>query len=75
MAESEVTRLMEQIAAEYLAAQAGLTGLAYGAAQHKFITARMENIGLCQEQLSALLGKEQAIKMVVVAIEHADVAE
>jgi hypothetical protein len=75
MAESEVVQLMEQIAAEYLAAQAGLSGLACGAAQHKFITARMENIGRCQEQLGALLGKEQAVKMVVVAIEHADSIE
>ena len=75
MVESEVTRLLQQIAAEYLAAQAGLSGLACGAARHQFITARMENIGKCQEQLSTLLGKEQAVKMVVVTIEHADSTE
>jgi hypothetical protein len=70
---SEVAQLMQQIAAEYTAAQAGMSGLALGTAQHKFITARMENIGRCQEQLSALVGKEQAVKIVVEAIEHADV--
>ena len=75
MAESEVMRLMQQITAEYTAAKAGLSGLALGTAQHTFITARLENIGRCQEQLSALVGKEQAVKLVVETIEHADVTE
>jgi hypothetical protein len=73
MAESEVAHLMQQIADEYMAVQAGLSGLALGTAQHQFISARMENIGRCQEQLSALVGSEQAAKIVVEAIENADV--
>ena len=75
MAESEVARLMQQISAEYAAAKAGLCGLALGTAQHTFITTRLENIGRYQEQLGVLVGKEQAVKLVVETIEHADVVE
>jgi hypothetical protein len=67
---SEVARLMQQIAAEYMVAQAGLSGLAYGTAQHAFITARMENMGKCQEELNALVGEQEATKLVVQAIEQ-----
>ena len=75
MAESKVARLMQQIAAEYTAAKAGISGLALGTAQHQFITTRLENIGRCQQQLSALVGKEQAVKMIVETLEQADVIE
>ena len=73
MPESEVTRLMQQIANEYTAAKAGLSGLALGTAQHQFITTRLENIGRCQAQLSALVGQEQAVKLVVETLEQTDV--
>ncbi|MBA2678742.1 MAG: hypothetical protein H0U76_10170 [Ktedonobacteraceae bacterium] len=41
MSVSEVAQLRERIANEYRAAKWGLSGLAYGTAQHQFITARM----------------------------------
>ena len=67
---SEVARLMQQIAAEYMAAQAGLSGLASGTAQHAFITARLENMGRCHEQVSTLLGSEQAARLLAETLEH-----
>ena len=70
MAESEVARLMRQIASEYMAAQAGMSGLAIGTAQHKFITARMENMGRCHEQLISLVGKEQATKLLAETLDN-----
>ncbi|GER86571.1 hypothetical protein KDW_07330 [Dictyobacter vulcani] len=60
---SEVTRLLAQISAEYEAAQRGITGLAYGSAQHDFITTRMENIGSLHTQLQDIVG-EGAIALV-----------
>jgi len=70
MAQSEVARLMKQITAEYQAAQAGMSGLALGTAQHAFITARMENMRKCQEELNTLVGEQEAVKLVVQAIEQ-----
>ncbi len=61
---SEVARLLSQISAEYEAAQRGLTGLAYGASIHEFITARMERMGQLHNELHSLVG-EQAIALVV----------
>ena len=60
---SEVARLLEQISAEYEAAQRGLSGLAYGTARHEFITARMENMGRIHDQLQTLVG-DAAIAMI-----------
>jgi len=57
---SEVASLLAQISAEYQAAQFGLSGLSSGAARHDFISARTENIGKCYEELSGLIGQEQA---------------
>ena len=62
--QSEVAQLMRRITEEYEAAQRGLTGFAYGAAQHEFITARMENVGQMHEELVDLVGPEQAIQMI-----------
>ncbi len=62
--QSEVARLKEQIACEYQAAQAGLSGLAAGTSQHAFITAKIENIERCREQLSTLIGSEEAARLV-----------
>ena len=44
MTESEVARLRQRIADEYLAAKYGLTGLASGVSKHEFITARMASM-------------------------------
>lgn len=61
---SEVARLLSQISDEYEAGQRGLSGLASGASQHAFITARMENIGRCQQRLQGLVGHQQALALV-----------
>lgn len=58
MAESEIAQLMQKIEEEYRAASSGLNGLAI-TAQHAFITARMENIQRCQQELIPLVGSEQ----------------
>jgi hypothetical protein len=46
--QSEVAQILQQIEAEYIAAQRGLTGLAEGAT-HEAISARMENLGKLHE--------------------------
>ncbi|HKV59196.1 MAG TPA: hypothetical protein VJO32_12980 [Ktedonobacteraceae bacterium] len=68
---SEVARLMQQIEREYEAAQRGLYGFAAGAAKHSFITARMENIGRCHEQMKELVGEKAAVKALAQALEQA----
>ena len=68
---SEVARLMEQISLEYQAAQRGLSGLAYGIAQHQFITARMENMCDIHEELQELIGRQEATKLVAEALDRA----
>jgi hypothetical protein len=67
---SEVARLMQHIAQEYRAAQAGLSGLASGTAQHAFITARMEQMERYHEQVSALVGSEQAARLLAETLEN-----
>ena len=62
--ESEVARLLHQIDLEYQAAQQGLTGVSAGTAQHAFITAKMENIGVYREQLATYVGEVQATQLV-----------
>ncbi len=59
--DSEIARLLNQIEAEYLAAERGLTGFAEGAT-HAAITARMERIGRLHEDLRTLVG-EEAIRL------------
>ena len=54
---SEITRLLDQIEAEYLAAERGLTGFAESAS-HAAITARMERIGRLHADLHALADAE-----------------
>lgn len=67
---SEVARLMQRIEEEYTAAQHALSGLAVGVAKHQFITARMENIEHCHQQLQMLVG-EEAIVLVAQALQEA----
>jgi len=69
---SEVARLRQQIRQEYEAAQQGLTGLAEGAAQHAFITRKMENMELCYSMLKNLLGETQATQLFTETLEQAD---
>ena len=68
---SEVARLMRQIELEYEAAQRGMYGFAAGAGKHEFITARMENMGHCHEQLVTLVGEREATKALAEALEQA----
>jgi hypothetical protein len=55
---SEVARLLAQISSEYEAARQGLSGLAQGIGQHRFITKRMEQIAELHSQLRNLVGDE-----------------
>lgn len=68
--QSEVARLRQQIADEYLAATRGLTGLALGTARHEFITARMENMSRCQAQLNELVGEREGAKLLAETLAH-----
>jgi hypothetical protein len=56
--QSEVARLLAQINSEYEAARQGLSGLAQGIGQHRFITKRMEQIAELHTQLRDLVGDE-----------------
>lgn len=58
MAGSEIARIKETIAREYMAAKWGLTGLAQGMAKHEFISARMEQIEVGRQALEAYVGNE-----------------
>lgn len=68
---SEVARLMQQITTEYEATQRVLSGIAV-TATHEFITARVENIGHCHEQLKVLVGESDAIALVAESLEGAN---
>jgi len=61
--QSEVARLRTQIEQEYEAARQAMTGFAQSA-KHTFITARLERIGGYQEQLAALIGEAESMKLV-----------
>ncbi|SRR5579884_687043 len=66
---SEVARIREDIALSYLSAQWGLTGLASGTCQHRFITARMERVQNSHTELQKYVG-DQAIQMVAETLEE-----
>ena len=68
---SEVARLLSRITAEYEAAQRGLVGLAYGMAQHEFISARMETMGQLHGELQTIVG-DSAMALIVDALESVD---
>jgi hypothetical protein len=64
MSVSEVSRLIKQIEQEYQASKRGLEGFASGTARHDFIQKRAETIGQCHEELTELLGPEEAIALI-----------
>jgi hypothetical protein len=66
---SEIARLRQRIAEEYEAAMRGLTGLAYGTANHEFITRRMEQMGTYHETLQHLVGEQEATRMLAETLE------
>lgn len=61
---SEVARLRQRIADEYEAAQLGLTGPAI-VSRHDFITARMQGIAQCHNELVKLVGEQEAMELIV----------
>ncbi len=67
--QSEIARLRQQIADEYLAATRGLSGFAAGASQHRFITARMERIGAYHDTLKHLVGEREATRLMAETLE------
>ncbi|HLZ55483.1 MAG TPA: hypothetical protein VKR06_00935 [Ktedonosporobacter sp.] len=71
---SEVARLMQQISDEHNAAYLALHGVA-AVASHQAITARMENIGKCQEQLVALVGPQKAVELTIIALGSAEIGK
>lgn len=66
---SEIARLMQCIAAEYEAAQNALSGFASGAAQHRFITARMERMNTLRQELAEEIGDIEATAMLFNVLE------
>jgi hypothetical protein len=66
---SEVARLLAQINREYEAARQGLSGLAQGVGQHRFITKRMEQIAELHSQLRNLVGDE-AMELITSQLEE-----
>ena len=68
MAVSEVTQLRQQIAAEYMAAQWGLSGLAQGTARHQVIALRMERMEAGHQALRNIVG-ETAMALIAETLE------
>jgi hypothetical protein len=68
--QSDIARTRQQIAAEYLSAQLGLSGLAEGTTRHSFITTKMERMGESFETLAKMMGKEQAIQIVAETLQE-----
>ena len=68
--QSEVARLLSQIDAEYTSTQEALHGLASGCARHDVISARMERIHTMSQCLIDTLGKEEAMPLIVAAMDR-----
>ena|SRR5258708_25344633 len=58
--QSEIARLRQRIALECAAGWQGLYGLADGEAKHVFITAKLHGMEKPLQQLSGLVGEDQA---------------
>ena len=67
MSESEVARLRRQIADEYIAAKLAMEGFAV-TARHEFVTAKMQNIAACHQELVKLVGGQEATKVIAETI-------
>lgn len=61
--QSELARLRQRIALECQASWAALYALNSGTAQHRFITARFEQMGKYHERLTQLVGETQATEI------------
>lgn len=69
MGQSEVAQLLQRIDLEYSAAREALTGMAFGTAQHQFITARMERLTVYHTELSQHVGVQEASRLLVERME------
>jgi len=65
MSASEVARLLQQISLEHQAAKNGLTGFASGTARHDFITAKEAHVATLYDELTTIVGKDEATRLVV----------
>jgi len=63
MNQSEVRLLLQQITAEYEAAQNALYAPSLGAARHSFINERLERMSTYHEQLSCGIGQDEAARL------------
>jgi hypothetical protein len=70
MGVSEVARIKEEITTAYASAKLGLSGLAFGTARHDFILARQERIAVLHEDLQQVVGEQEAIQVVVEALDQ-----
>jgi hypothetical protein len=65
---SSVARIKQQIEAEQESAYRALYSSAYGTAQHKFITRRLERMGELHEELKGLVGEQDSNAFLVGAM-------
>lgn len=64
MCRSEIASIRQQIEVELDAMRRGMTGVAIGTSRHAFIHARMNRIGVCQDQLASQVGETVAKQIV-----------
>jgi hypothetical protein len=63
---SEMGRLLERIEAEQRTAKWAMTGISSGSLRHRFITRRMNQIGVMGEQLVTVMGdRDQAMGLII----------
>ena len=67
---SDVARLLQQIDEANAAAYQAIYGLAAGIARHDIISAKLEYIGQCHEQLVELIGGDEAAMLVCQVMEQ-----
>ena len=63
--ESDVARLIQRIDSENQAARWALTAPSLGTARHRFISRRMEQIGLAHRELMQIVGEDTAAQLLV----------
>ena len=68
--QSEIATFLSQIDAEHYSAQAALYSLSSGTTRHDFINARMEHIQTASQRLIDTIGKEEALPLIVAAIDR-----
>jgi hypothetical protein len=65
---SEVAQLLEQIELEYQGARNGLQGLSEGSTRHEVITAKMERVADRVDELTTLVGVDEALALIAETI-------